>query len=342
MSKPEWATTANLSDPGEDWDGTPTRVEPSSGEKAAGFNPNDPVSAQLLNYLIGNGFDWFAKDPTFGTGQDGDVTLDGSTDYNTFSSRSGSTYTLTRDVFADDLTINTGVELKVAGFRVYVKGTLTTVGTGKISANGVAGSGINGGASSGTGTVLAGSAGGTGAGFTTGVASSNVTNGLGGVGGTGGTGAGGAGGAGGTVTAPTAASGSVYLYSPSTFGQLLGAGAIAGVRGGSGGGSGGGDNVSGQGWGGGGAGGVLCVAAETMALASNAAFEAKGGAGVAAASSAGGGGGGGGGLLFLVYREKNAVTFSAATNCTGGSGGSGAGALAGANGSNGSVVEIEL
>jgi hypothetical protein len=218
---PLWATDSLLNDPGEDWDGTPTRVTPSAGERAAGVNPGDAVAAQLINFWIGNHGDWldYIDARPFGTGQDGDVTLDGSTNYNSFSSRSGSVYTLTRDVFADDLTINTGVELKAAGFRVYVKGTLTTVGTGKISANGVAGSGINGGASSGTGTVLAGSAGGTGSGFTTGVASSNVTNGLGGVGGTGGTGAGGVGGAGGTVTAPTAASGSVYLYSPSTFGQ---------------------------------------------------------------------------------------------------------------------------
>ena len=36
-----------------------------------------------------------APNPAFGNGSDGAVTFDGSTDYASFSSRSGSTYTLT-------------------------------------------------------------------------------------------------------------------------------------------------------------------------------------------------------------------------------------------------------
>lgn len=348
MSKPEWATDANLSDPGEDWDGTPTRVEPSSGEKAAGFRPNEAVSAQVLNYLIGNLSDWVTKETNFGDASDGDATLDGATNYNSFSSRSGSVYTLTRDALLDDLTINTGVELKTAGFRVFVKGTLTIEGTGKITANGAAGSGATGAASSAVGTVSGGGFGGSG--DVNSIPATNageiLTNSLGGAGGAGGAGSTGAGGNAGTVTAPSAGKGTSRLYSPTTFGHLVGivtaTGTVTPIRGGGGGGGGSGDGVS-AGTAGGGGGGVLCVAARVLALAAASSFEAKGGAGVASpGANRGAGGGGGGGVLIVVYKEKNAVTFSAATNCPGGAAGSGAGALGGTAGSNGSVVEIAL
>jgi hypothetical protein len=279
----------------------------------------------------------------FGDGSDGDILLDGFPIPPGYASLAGSTYTLTRDVFAENLTINNGMELATAGFRVYCKGTLTTIGTGKITANGSAGSGINGGAGGVAGAVLGGGAGATGVSSGAGAAASNLTSALGGAGGAGGTGAGGAGGAGGTATAPTAATGNARLYTPATLGHIIGGGSIAGIRGGAGGGAGGGDGGSGQGWGGGGGGGVLCVAARILALASASALEAKGGAGVFAGLGAGGGGGGGGGALIVVYQEKqNGTTFSAATNCPAGAGGAGAGALAGANGSNGNVIELAL
>jgi hypothetical protein len=348
MSKPEWATTANLSDPGEDWDGTPTRVEPSSGEKAAGFNPNDPVSAQLLNYLIGNLCDWVNKDSSFGDGSHGDATLDGSTDYNTFSSRSGSTYTLTEDALLDDLTINTGVTLKTAGYRVYVKGTLTIAGTGKITADGNDGSGSSGGAASATGRVLGGASGGGGT-SGAGDVGTAVTAALGGAGGNGGAGSSGAGGNGGSVTAPGTALGSVRLFDAKSFGHIVGisggASTWTAVKGGGGGGGGGGDGGGGIGRGGGGGGGVLCVAARVLTLASASNLRAAGGAGVAgAAANTGAGGGGGGGVLIVVYKDKTgAITFSAATNCPGGAGGAvGSGLNAGVAGSNGNVYEIAL
>jgi hypothetical protein len=55
---PGWATDANFNDPGESWDGTPTRVTPSSGERAAGQLPGVGVPAQLMNYLWGNHGEW--------------------------------------------------------------------------------------------------------------------------------------------------------------------------------------------------------------------------------------------------------------------------------------------
>jgi hypothetical protein len=55
---PLWGTDANLNDPGEDWDGTPTRVTPSSGEREAGFLPGTAPAAQVHNFLFGNHGDW--------------------------------------------------------------------------------------------------------------------------------------------------------------------------------------------------------------------------------------------------------------------------------------------
>lgn len=51
-------------------------------------------------------------DEIYGFGQDGDVTLASNT-------------TLSRDMYYNDLTINTGVTLDTNGYRVFVKGTLT-------------------------------------------------------------------------------------------------------------------------------------------------------------------------------------------------------------------------
>lgn len=65
----------------------------------------------------------------FGDGSDGDVTISVNTN-------------LTRDMYYNNLTINTGIVLSTKGFKVYVLGTLTQVGTGKFDnsgSNGVAG-----------------------------------------------------------------------------------------------------------------------------------------------------------------------------------------------------------
>lgn len=82
-------------------------------------------------------------DFSFGDGSDGDVVLNGSTDYASFSSRSGSIYTLTRDCYFDNLTINGGVTLRPAGWRIFVRNKID--GSGKLEWNGNNGSnGANG------------------------------------------------------------------------------------------------------------------------------------------------------------------------------------------------------
>jgi hypothetical protein len=62
-------------------------------------------------------------DAVYGTGSDGDVTLDGSTTILGMAP-SSSVYSMTRDMYFNDLTINANVRLSPNGYRTFVKGTL--------------------------------------------------------------------------------------------------------------------------------------------------------------------------------------------------------------------------
>lgn len=64
----------------------------------------------------------------YGTGSDGDATLDGSTTVLGMAP-SASVYSMTRDMFFNDLTLNTSVRLAPNGYRIFVKGTLRFAGT---------------------------------------------------------------------------------------------------------------------------------------------------------------------------------------------------------------------
>lgn len=67
----------------------------------------------------------------YGDGSDGNVVISADT-------------SLTTDMYYNNLTINTGKVLNPNGFRIFVKGTLTFLGTGKISvAGGDAGNGVD-------------------------------------------------------------------------------------------------------------------------------------------------------------------------------------------------------
>jgi hypothetical protein len=82
----------------------------------------------------------------FGDGSDGDVVISSNT-------------TLTADMYYDDLTINDGIELSPNGYKIFVRGTLTFLGTGKIQAvggNGVDGAGTTSGGTAGTQANTAG------------------------------------------------------------------------------------------------------------------------------------------------------------------------------------------
>ena len=48
---PTWATDANFNSPGDSWNGDPTKVEPSAGKKAEGWEPSERPPAEFLNWF---------------------------------------------------------------------------------------------------------------------------------------------------------------------------------------------------------------------------------------------------------------------------------------------------
>ncbi len=262
----------------------------------------------------------------FGSGADGDVTISSNT-------------TLTRDMNYNNLTINNTFNLITAGYRVYVKGTLTNNGT--IHNNGGNASGVTGGSAGLGGSFIAGGAGATYSG---------------------GTGAGGGGGGGGVVWL------SVFnIAVQGTISSLGGNGQNASVPGSgnatgnaaatvalsliqSGTGGTGGNSTSG----GGGAGGAVTTRSK-MSPASftllslmidgitQIGWGSGGGSGSGNVSSgnAGGGGGGQGGCIVLFYRT---IVTSGTLSVAGGTGGTGTGGAgtAGTNGSNGLSISIVI
>ncbi len=149
----------------------------------------------------------FLETGMFGDGSDGAVTFDGTSTVLGLVP-SGSTYTMNRSIFCSAITINSGVTLKSAGFKIYCTGTLTNNGTiSNAGGPGGSGSGSTGGSggSSASAAELGGSAPG-GAGPTGGTASgspgasgSSVSLGIGASGGAGGAGASGNSGSGGAL-----------------------------------------------------------------------------------------------------------------------------------------------
>ncbi len=67
-------------------------------------------------------------DSVYGTGADGDAVLDGATTILSMVP-SASVYSMTRDMYFNDLTINTSCRLQPNGWRIFVKGTLKFMGT---------------------------------------------------------------------------------------------------------------------------------------------------------------------------------------------------------------------
>lgn len=314
-----------------------------------------------------------------GTGFDGSVILNGSTDYNNFSSRSGSEYTLTRDLHATNLTINSGVTLIADGFLIFCQGTIGGSGTVKWGTPSVGGTGGNTTGATGGTAGTAGTAGGTGrfrnnAGATggqgddggggstavAGSSSSAAVSSIGSIGGNGGAGGdGGVSGAGGGTAGTISTSVTPYY---STLPQLLfgidfnstfsSSSYWKGGNGGAGGGGGGGGgSIGGGGGGGGGAGGGI-VFISAFTFSGSFTIDAAGGNGGAGgidddgggSAGGGGGGGGGGGATIVLYRVK---TWTGSYNVAGGTGGTaGAGgsvaAVNGSNGSSGNSYEISI
>lgn len=272
----------------------------------------------------------------YGTGAAGSGTLDGAATVFGLAP-AANVYTAVADIYAADLTINTGIALHMNGFRLFVSGTLTLSGTAHVHNDGNAGAaaGTAGAATSNAGTLGFGTAGGAG-GVAAGSGGTPESGVAGGAGAAGGAGSGGAGGAGGTATPVSAAQGGTTLPSAVPY-------ALTGIihastgrfDGGTGGGGGGGDGTAGGG--GGGGGGALVVAAQT--LAGTGTISADGGdGGTPAAGNRGGGGGGGGGVVSLISNSGlGTVTLSAAGGTAGAGSGTGA---AGTNGAAGGAFDI--
>ena len=71
-----------------------------------------------------------SPDPVYGTGADGDATLDGSSTILGMIPIAN-VYSMTSDLYFDDLVISDGVRLSPNGYRIFVKGTLS-LGTNSI------------------------------------------------------------------------------------------------------------------------------------------------------------------------------------------------------------------
>ncbi len=277
----------------------------------------------------------------YGTGSDGDVVLDGTTDF-TGLTRTGSVYVMNSAMFFRDLTINTGVTLRPSGHIIYVLGTLSGAGTiqsdtGKTTAAGGSSAFVE---------LLPGGvgpAGGTGVGATGVVPNSTgVVNAASGAGGASGTGN--AGGAAPTISSQfvnagkllkryqdplTAFRGILFL---SDWGQATPTATANPLAGGCSGGAGGGDGTNAGGKGGNGGQAVIVCARKITGTVTISAPGENGGA--AAGGNAGGGGGGAGGLAIL--NTTDTTGWTGALSAPGGTGGAKAGTgVAGSAGSAG-------
>lgn len=271
----------------------------------------------------------------YGDGSDGAATFDGTTTVLGLVP-SSSTYTLTRDLFLTTCTINSGVAVITAGYRLFCQGTLTN--NGNIAWDGASGAGGAGGAALVSGSIMGGASlsgsGGNGSG-----ASGNPGGGggnrVGGVGGNGGNGSNGTGGAGASPATPAATSGTLRML-PNAVVVILGWNTA--VNAGAGGGGGAGDASNG-GAGGGGGGGIIVIVAKV--IAGTGAIHARGGAGgIRSLGNVGGGGGGGGGAVIVVSSSVSSGAVSGQTiDAGGGSGSAGVGSgTAGTNGGAGSLI----
>lgn len=294
----------------------------------------------------------------FGDGSDGDLNI------------SSGTTTLTRDTYYNNVTISGTGKLSLAGFKVFIAGTLdltnapagaievvanaggnsvgTTAGAQPAAQTGATiGMGARGGAGLAGGTA-AGTAGGAGTAASPGNGGGAAASGAGGLG------ASGAGGAAAAAQTPANA----QLFRRLVLDFLRGTALVLGGSGGGGGGSGGGDGTAGGGSGAGGNGGGLTAVyarrinrgASTAigAIRANGANGGNGGAPAGGNRGGGGGGsGGGGGEVYLLFGEllgsiaTNMLTANGGAGGNGGAGlGTGVGGAGGAGGGAGRVTTV--
>jgi hypothetical protein len=236
----------------------------------------------------------------FGSGADGALVFNGSSTIIGIAP-SSNIYTLTRDVHATDLTINSGVTIKTANFRIFCQGTLSNAGTISNLGNAATGTGANPGASGGSALLVGGRAGGNGGTGVSGAGAAGSNANFGSASGAGGAGTSGTAGAAATpsVTNNQATNNILPIPFPVLAGVTSHFAAILALIWGSGGGGGGSDASSNAGGAGGGGGGIVAIFAWKYVNTGTASV--AGGAGFTAPAGNAGGGGGGAGGLIIVY-----------------------------------------
>jgi hypothetical protein len=289
----------------------------------------------------------------YGDGSDGTLTYDGTTTIlgvAPVSSGGRFSYTLTRDITAENITVNSTVDILTNGYRIYVRNKLTIQSNATINMNGGNASGLTAGTGFGNlGSMNIISIAGANGRTATGAAQNGLNAGpgptsalLAATGGNGGAVTGGAGGTGGlsSLASLTGLSGTDWTYFfksllTATTGKVIGSSAVS-VSGGPGGGGGAISGATGtSGGGGGGGGAVLICAYELDNSGTISADGGKGGNSAGGPTAAGGGGGGGGGWVSVVTRF---ITKQGTITANGGSAGGGTNQTIGAtNGANGQV-----
>lgn len=278
----------------------------------------------------------------------------------TATQSTSSIYTLTRDIYPTDLTVNTGIILQPAGWRIFASDTFVMSGTallrrnGNVGSNGASNTSANnipgpaGGLAVPDGYLKGSLAGGNGGGANAGSAilapaPGNITNSIG-VNGT----------SNATQPGGTATPSNVKLIANWHLATLLDIGSTGATvkftgsapsTGADGGGFNGG--VHGEGGAAGSAGAIIAIYARSITIAASSIIQSNGGAGgnggAGNPSGAGGGSGGSGGVIVLVY---NKLTNSGTIQAQGGLGGAGGGGPAnppaGLNGNAGIIYEFQL
>lgn len=273
----------------------------------------------------------------FGEGQNGAITLDGTTNYHTAASGwingpTSNVYSLSQSIYVQSLTINSGVTLNTNGFRIFCQGTITNNGT--ISASGASASGATGGnnqnnyAPGGSNTY-----GGNGT-TTAGTSANSYGIVLGANGGGGGNGVDSTTHKGGATAYVNSGGDNGLVYAPQAVlsGSVISQSSVRQIGTGGGGGGGGGDGTNAGGGGGAGGHNLLIIA---NSVVNNGSVTANGGNGAAGAAGGNCGGGGGGGAGTIFVYTLTAVTGSGTWQAVPGTGGAGSGT--GAAGGNGST-----
>ena len=284
--------------------------------------PSTSGTSTSAEYMLGS----------FGDGSDGNFTY------------TPGTSTISREWNYADLTIQAGAVIKPAGFRMFMRGTLTNAGS--FNDDGLPATGATAGAALGARQFLGAASGAgatgrstTGAGAAGSViaSSSYQSTGVLPTGGAGGQGDGGnLGGAGGAATPGSSRWASLLGY---------GRGATA-VNGGSGGGAGGcqvGTGTATSGGGGSGGGDVYIAARFIANTGTISAIGGKGGDAVSTGDGKAGGGGGGGGGHVGIITQTPSASIGGTVSAAGGAGGTGiGGGSVGVSGTAGSVSYLIL